>query len=363
MWLLWIIYVGYIIKSFFCTKVIFVEFHTKAVSLSLQSLSPASAHLCLRVRNFMQHELGLSLQEKPLCIVAVSGGADSLALTVICHVLGMRLHVAHLNHGLREESAAEAVFVEHFASNLALPFSMRHCDVAALAAQQKIGIEEAGRLARYEFFEKLRIQYGAQWILTGHHSGDLCEDVLMRLLRGAAWPALGGMRGRDDRRYLLRPLLLTAKEELVALLQELDQPWCEDASNNDTAYTRNRVRQKLIPAMQEENPSFPQSVHTLWRMAAIDAAFFEEQLEQCRPQAEQGGFLLPVKKVRTLPQAIRLRAYANILRECLHTTPRARTLLELDTAFMDKRSGKIFKFAGRAEVRITPSGLFFSIIP
>jgi tRNA(Ile)-lysidine synthase len=127
-------------------------------------------------------------------------------------------------------------------------------DIKALAADSGLGLEETGRKVRYSFLERIRQTQNADWIVTGHHLGDLAEDILLRLIRGTAWPGLGGMKAKTDNR-ILRPLLLVDKRDLLRLLQSLHIDWQEDESNQDTSFRRNRIRKEIIPVLLEENPA------------------------------------------------------------------------------------------------------------
>lgn len=120
--------------------------------------------------------------------------AGSTALAVILRCLGVSLVLAHLDHRLRPESGEEAESARRFAERLGVPCMVRRVDVEALARSEGIGLEDAGRRARYAFFDSALLSERAEWVVTGHHLDDLSEDVLMRLVRGSGWPGLGGMK-------------------------------------------------------------------------------------------------------------------------------------------------------------------------
>lgn len=128
------------------------------------------------------------------CHRGLFGGADSTALAVILRCLGVSLVLAHLDHRLRPESGEEAESARRFAERLGVPCMVRRMDVEALARSEGIGLEDAGRRARYAFFDSALLSERAEWVVTGHHLDDLSEDVLMRLVRGSGWPGLGGMK-------------------------------------------------------------------------------------------------------------------------------------------------------------------------
>jgi tRNA(Ile)-lysidine synthase len=249
----------------------------------LQDLKPVDARLCLRVGRFITEELALELDGRAL-LVAVSGGADSTALLHILRFLrprlGMELHAATLDHGLRPGSGAETSAVLALCRDLDLPCTARSLPVAAHAARLGLGLEEAGRALRYAALEEERRRLGADWTVTGHQRDDLEEDVLLRFLRGTGWPGLGGMTAADASRRILRPLLLTPARELRAFLLRNGLPWLEDESNADPRFLRNRVRLEILPRLAAESPRLGEHIVNLWRMARLDEAHWDRALER-----------------------------------------------------------------------------------
>ena len=162
---------------------------------ALHDLSPAAARLCLEVERFCLREL--RLPRGAHLLLALSGGADSTALALILRVLTPRLDLTlqalSVNHGLRPEAEEDAACALTACRRLDIPCAVRLADVRALAAAEGLGLEDAGRRARYALLEEEREALGANFIALGHHAGDVSEDVLLRLTRGTGWPALGGM--------------------------------------------------------------------------------------------------------------------------------------------------------------------------
>lgn len=217
-------------------------------------------------------------------LLAVSGGADSTALACLLALLrprlGLELHALTCDHGLRQEAAGEAAFAAELCAWLAIPCASAVLDVRREARHTGMGLEEAARALRYAALERERARTGCDLVLTAHHAGDLAEDMLMRLARGTGWPALGGMTAHDPSRRLLRPLLDTDPRLLRQFLKEARVPWCEDESNADARFTRNRVRHRLLPALEAENPQARRALLRLARQARLDAAYFEAELER-----------------------------------------------------------------------------------
>lgn len=202
-------------------------------------------------------------------VAAVSGGADSVALLRALADGGWPggLTVAHLNHRLRgPESDADAAFVAGLCPNFT--HRSESIDVSALAASTGDNLEAAARRARYDFLLRVAREVGASWVATGHTRDDQAETVLHRLIRGAG---LRGLRGIAERRelgpgvLLLRPMLTVSRAEVIGYLRQIGQPWREDATNADPAFTRNRIRHELLPLLRQFNPAISE---TLVRTAA-----------------------------------------------------------------------------------------------
>lgn len=322
----------------------------------LRDVPPACARLCLSVRRFLEEQCGA---RPGRMIAAFSGGADSTALAVILRCVGVPVVLAHLDHGLRAESGEEAGSARAFARRLGVPCVVRRVDVAALARSEGLGLEDAGRRARYAFLEETRRAEGADWIATGHHLDDLGEDVLLRLVRGTGWPALAGMKASDPARRLVRPLLATPRADVEAFLRALGVPWVEDASNRSDAFRRNRLRHHVLPLLRAENPSLGRSVRTLWELAREDERYWDEVLTPvfARLEAGDGTLFLPRAAFVGLPRAARLRVYAGLFARFGRGQAQARTLFRLDEAATASRSRRLFQFPGGVRVVSDGEGL------
>lgn len=187
-------------------------------------------------------------------LVALSGGADSVALLLILRELEAAgalsvAGAAHLHHGLRGADAdADERFCRQLAAREGVAFAAERIDVAALARAQKRSLEDAARQARYGFLERARVSLDADLIAVAHTSDDQAETFLLRLLRGAGTRGLSGIRPRAGR--VIRPLIDTTRGSLRDCLAARGQLWREDASNADVGIPRNRVRHELIPALR-----------------------------------------------------------------------------------------------------------------
>jgi tRNA(Ile)-lysidine synthase len=222
-------------------------------------------------------------------VVAVSGGVDSVTMLQVLHRLSAepsrryRLAVAHVDHGLRDQAAADARFVKELARTLGLPHFTRRCDVRAHAQATGQGIEQAGRQLRYEFLLQAARQWEALCVAVGHHADDNAETVLQRLLRGTS---LHGLKGIPIRRSLLagedvelvRPLLECRRSDIELYARQEGVAWRQDASNADTNYRRNFIRHELLPAIREKfNSRADEALLRLAEHAAEIDAFLASQ--------------------------------------------------------------------------------------
>lgn len=382
----------------------------------LQNIPSSQARFCLTVEKFLCEDLGLQGKERTF-IVGYSGGIDSTALLTLLYLLKPRLSfnlvAAHLDHGIRDESKAEAKHCEKVASYFSIPFFTKQVSIPASQKNGK-GIEEASRRYRYAFFDEICKEFPNATIALGHHLNDLAEDMLMRLIRGAGWPTLSGMPGVDDKRSLCRPLLLTPKQTILEFISALDIPYVQDSSNEDLHYFRNRVRHSLLPFFLEENPSFLQTVANLWQMGRIDKELFDELLgampipvknpcsktqkgsieqsddkEEFQSRSHETPFSLissrteqpflasfqenqaesaatntstyikiSQEKLTSLSRSLRLRLYKKVI-EQLRSHPLATNILQLDTLWVTKKTGALLQFPNKVNATIKRDGIIF----
>jgi len=210
-------------------------------------------------------------------LVAVSGGADSVALLLGLAELAARggwsLTVAHFNHGIRAEAAADAAFVEALARKLGLPCVVGAADVPAAAARDAVSLEMAARDARYRFLLATAHARGCSAVATAHTADDQAETILLRIARGTGTTGLAGIRpSRDcDGIRVLRPLLDVTRADVEAFLRDRGQTWREDTSNRDPAHARNRVRHRILPLLAAElNPRVREALCRLATLAHAD---------------------------------------------------------------------------------------------
>ncbi len=233
-----------------------------------------------------------TLRQGERVLLGVSGGADSVCLLVVlCALkeeLGLHLHVAHVNHGVREEAEADSEYVRKLCEEMGVPFSLQKIDMNALAARWKCSSEEAGRKARYDFFRVLKEEIGADKIAVAHNMGDCSETMLFHLFRGSGMSGLTGIR--PVRGEIVRPLLCLERREIEEYLQSREIPYCHDKTNDGDAYTRNRIRHHILPyAEQEVVSGATRNIYEAARHIALVQDYLEEQTELAWKEVLLGG--------------------------------------------------------------------------
>jgi tRNA(Ile)-lysidine synthase len=237
--------------------------------------------------------------------VAVSGGADSVALLLLLlelrKKLGIVLSVVHFNHNLRgKASDADEKFVAQLAAKRGLAFHVERANVSARAKREKANLEDTARRARYEFFEKLKHEDSVDRIAVAHTSDDQAETVLAHILRGAGIAGLGGIH--SQRKGVVRPLLGVRRKDLRAYLHQKKQSWREDTTNQDTTRMRARIRTKLLPFLEKQfNPQIVSHLSTLAALARRDEAFLEALARvRCDALVRQSADLLSIRAAELL---------------------------------------------------------------
>ncbi len=211
-------------------------------------------------------------------LLAVSGGADSMAMLRAMHALASQqsgtgqLMVAHLNHCLRDDASDDdARFVAQACEQLGLACEIVRTDVAHSASVAGDGIEAAARDARYRFLQDTAERLGARYVATAHTADDQAETVLHRIVRGTGIAGLAGIprtRALGTAVTVIRPLLDVQRADVESYLTSIDQAWREDASNRDERFTRNRIRHDLLPLIREQHN---QNVSDALRRLAVQA--------------------------------------------------------------------------------------------
>ena len=254
------------------------------------------------------------------CVVAaVSGGADSLALLYglsdLARTGAIQVQVAHFDHGLRADSADDARFVEQVAGLLNLPVRVGASVIAEVARRERRGIEETARRERYRFLGEVRQAVGATAVVTGHTADDQTETRLLHLVRGTGLQGLAGMAEDATLAWpgvapirVVRPLLGVTRSDTEAFCQARGLIPRQDPSNNDRAFSRNRLRHEAIPVLTALNPRFTDSLDRLARVARDADDFIELELARRLPMLvteSNGAWLVDRSGWRTLPSTLK----------------------------------------------------------
>ena len=215
---------------------------------------------------------------------AVSGGRDSMAMLHALRVLGRRtpfsITVLHMDHMLRPQSDKEAAFVQRVCAAWRIPCLVERVDVAKERRKGE-SLEQAARRIRYAFFGRICGQEGV--VAVAHHQQDQAETVLMHLLRGTGLRGLQGMQPKRD--WLIRPLLYNSRASIETYIRANRIPYCEDGSNADCRYTRNRIRHRLLPYLQSEfNPQIVPALVRLAQNVGEDEALLQQWTRQAMSQ-------------------------------------------------------------------------------
>ncbi|MGD9126360.1 MAG: tRNA lysidine(34) synthetase TilS [Planctomycetia bacterium] len=251
-------------------------------------------------------------------LLAISGGGDSAALLrAICAIRDLatpqtpgQVVAAHFNHHLRGEAAdRDEQFVTGLCKMLGVECLVGHADPGRHENNQGEGVESLARRARYAFLEKAAAGVGARYLVTAHTFDDQVETILHRILRGTGLKGLGGIaraRRINDSLTLLRPMLDLRREEIVAYLADLEQPFCEDATNTDQVFTRNRLRHDLLPTLRDAyNPAVDEAIVRLGQLARENQMFLDETLddliETCVQKRSSEAVTLDRSALKTAP--------------------------------------------------------------
>jgi tRNA(Ile)-lysidine synthase len=245
--------------------------------------------------------------DKPV-LLALSGGSDSIALFHLFRLKGIRFGAAHVNYGLRgAESDEDARFCRQMCEEYGISFFLQTVSPGTFAKSS--GIQEKAREIRYDFFRTLAEKQGFSGIFTAHQAEDRTETVLLQLFRGTGMKGLIGMKDRHDGVY--RPLLDFTKVELMHFLEENAFSWREDSSNLKNEYSRNRIRNKLMPLLRDVFPTAEQGIRETASHLAADTELFDFLLKNYGLINPQGIIL---SALSMLPPELRATAIFHVSR-------------------------------------------------
>ena len=276
--------------------------------------------------------------DKPV-ITGFSGGSDSVSLLYILNRLGYKCIAAHCNFHLRgNESERDETFCEKFTNEHNILFEKVGFDTESYAKTHRISIEMAARYMRYEWFETIRKKYNAQAIAVAHHRDDSNETMLLNMIRGTGIRGLCGIHPENG--FVVRPLLCVGKDEIIKYLEENKIQYITDSSNLSDEYTRNFIRLRLLPLMEEINPSvriaLARTIEHLSDTEKIYSQAIEEKKKILIKENSNSEFQLSISDLITQP------APKTILYELLKPFGFTRDVSEDIFRSLPGESGKIF---------------------
>jgi len=309
-------------------------------------------------------------------VVAVSGGADSVALLRALAVIAPRkewsldLHVAHVNHHLRDDAERDRDFVVEVAQGLELPVHVRDVRPGDAAGN----LEQNARRSRYAALAAVAREVDAERVATAHHADDQLETLLMRVIRGASARGMSGiawrrpLRDRDGRAAsLIRPMLRVTHADAVAWLRDLGQPWREDATNADTARWRARLRVDVLPVLRDLRSDAAEKVTDTadrLRDAArhLDRTVRRVESRIVRGNEHPGRFTMPRDAARRLPRDVRMALIRRVLIRAGANADRlpARKIETIAKWTGDDRGGERTETFHNASVTVTANELRWS---
>lgn len=223
------------------------------------------------------------IEEKDSVVLGVSGGPDSMCLLhLLCELkskINFEIVVAHVNHLIREDSTEDEEYVENYCKKYKIPVYIKRVDVAKLAKEGKKGLEETGRKIRYDFFEEVLQKTNSNKIATAHNQNDVVETLIMNVLRGSGIAGLKSIEIKRDNKYI-RPLLRTTREKIEEYCIEKKLEPRIDSTNFDNNYTRNKIRNIVIPYIKKEfNSNIVDTLNRLSQIARDEDEYIEKQVK------------------------------------------------------------------------------------
>lgn len=268
-----------------------------------------------------------------IIVVAVSGGPDSMCL--LDNLINLKeqlkikkIVVAHLNHMIREESKTETEYVKDYCKNKDVECFVKFVDVIKKSEEEKIGTEEAGRRARYEFFDEVAQKVNANKIAIAHNQNDNAETIFMHLLRGSGISGLCGIRPYREEKFI-RPIIKCKRSEIEKYCNDNNLNPKYDKTNDDNTYTRNRIRNEFIPYIQKEfNPNIIETIDRLSELISDEEKYMEKATENAYKEIvlEENSECISVnlKEFNLLDHVIKTRVILYITKKIFDSSKRNR---------------------------------------
>ena len=246
------------------------------------------------------------IKEDERVVVGVSGGADSVCLLLVLKEIMPPecITAVHINHGIRgDEATRDEDFVLKLCKRLEIRLEIRRLDVPLFARDNKISEEEAGRILRYRVFEEIRLLYKADKIAVAHNLNDVAETFLMNLSRGSGITGLTGIKLRSG--VLIRPLIKTSRAEIEEIVTYLGESFITDSTNNSLIYTRNRIRKRVIPELEEVNERAVSHINDACeRLEKIEGYIIKEAAKAYKSYVTKGKDIFIGNEILVLDEVI-----------------------------------------------------------
>lgn len=321
-----------------------------------------------KVRKYIEFHHMLEGNDK--VVMGVSGGADSVCLLLLMQELKeeyhLSLYVVHVHHGIRgEEADKDAEYVENLCKKYGIPFYLFRENIPKLAKDYRMSEEEAGRMYRYQCFYQVMEQVGADKLATAHHMGDQVETVLFHLIRGTNLSGMTGILPVNNK--TIRPLLQCQKKELINWLTCKNVTWREDATNADNSYARNKLRNQVIPVLEEINEQAVEHIAGFAKSMTEHEKFFHkavcQYMDQCVISGTDGKESAEKERIQSQTSRIHLREQERILAEaviyemivsvCGAKKDISKEHVEAVYGLLFKQSGRKIKLPYQAEAEIS----------
>ena len=297
-------------------------------------------------------------------VVAVSGGADSVALLHLLAAIRaerrLALHVAHLDHALRAASEADARFVRALAARLRFPVTIERRDVGAICAREGWSLEDGARRIRYHFLLEVARRESADAIALAHTADDQAETVLMRLVRGTGLMGLGAIpiKRQLEEVWVVRPLLEIRRLQILAYLERAHLTYREDSTNADGRFVRNRIRHELLPLLERDyNPNIKGALTQLAEQSRWDYAYLQEaagrqwkRLAKTKPPRE---VVVAIAAFLRQPKALQRQLVRQTI-QCVRGDLgqfEFRHWLEVERLFLERPAGTVLHLPGGVQLR------------
>ena len=260
-------------------------------------------------------------------VIGVSGGPDSICLLHVLYglkeKLGIEIVVAHVNHMLRDVADLETEYVQSFCKKLEIECYVKKADILEISKTQKKGTEEVGRQVRYDFFDEVAKKTNSNKIATAHNSNDRAETVILNILRGSGLSGLKGIEPIRDNKYI-RPLINTDRQDIENYCNDNKLEPKYDKTNNENIYTRNKVRNTVIPYIKKEfNPNIIKTINRLSSLATEENEYLQaitkQEFENLLIEKTE-NIILDLHKFNSLNLVIKRRLILYTINEVLHTT-------------------------------------------